>query len=187
MPEDRDQVANFRRQSTTRVVVVKYTQLRDIRPSHCITEHSTKIDIDIIIHISASHTIEGATSHTTIISAISTESPHLRPTTLSQIRANCTMPTRPFSAQSSSCSTPEPDLPQSSSSSFTHQDLNDDYEASEKLRRNITELTREAAVDARNARKGSLNEEYIRKLVEEVEIELGVKRSCVHRHGWLNG
>ena len=99
------------------------------------------------------------------------------------------MPTRPFLAQSSSCSTPEPDLPQSSSSSFTHQDLNDvdDYEASEKLRRNITELTREAAVDARNARKGSLNEEYIRKLVEEVEIELGVKSSCVHRHGWLNG
>jgi len=89
------------------------------------------------------------------------------------------MPTRPFSAQSSPRSTPEPDFPRSSSSSFTHHNINDvdDYEASEQLKRNITELAREAAVDARNARKGSLNEEYIRKLVEEVEIELGVRRS----------
>ncbi|KAF3040003.1 hypothetical protein E8E11_007864, partial [Didymella keratinophila] len=85
------------------------------------------------------------------------------------------MPTRPFSAQSSTRSTPEPDFPRSSSASFTYHNINDvdDYEASEQLKRNFTELAREAVVDERNVRKGSPNEEYMRKLVEEVEIELG--------------
>lgn len=89
------------------------------------------------------------------------------------------MPARPTSAHSSSRSTPEPDSPRSSFSSFTHHSLNDieDHEASEQLKRNITEIAHEAAVDARNARKGSLSEEYMRKLVEEVEVELGVRRS----------
>ena len=45
------------------------------------------------------------------------------------------------------------------------------------MRRNITELARDAAMDARNARKGSINEEYIRRLVDEVEIELGVRNA----------
>lgn len=89
------------------------------------------------------------------------------------------MPSHPTSAHSSSRSTPEPEFPSSSSSSLTHHDPTDleDYEVSEQLRRNITEIAREAAVDARNARKGSLNEEYMRKLVEEIEVELGVRRS----------
>lgn len=89
------------------------------------------------------------------------------------------MPARPTSAHSSSRSTPEPDIPSSSFSSFTHHHLNniEDYAASEQLKRNITEVVREAAVDARNVRKGSLNEKYMRKLVEEIEFELGVRRS----------
>lgn len=89
------------------------------------------------------------------------------------------MPNHPASSHSSARSTPEPDFPSSPSSSFTHHGLSDfdDYKASEQLRRNITEIARQAAVDARNARNGSLDEEYMRKLVEEVEAELGVRRS----------
>jgi hypothetical protein len=93
--------------------------------------------------------------------------------------ATTNMSNYPRSTQSSSRSTPEPDFPSSSSSSFTHHSHNDteDHEASEQLRRNITEISRESAVNARNARKGSLNEEYMRKLVEEVEVELGLRKA----------
>jgi hypothetical protein len=86
---------------------------------------------------------------------------------------------RPFSTQSSSRSTPESGFPRSSSSSFIYDNSNDveDDEASEQLKRNITGLAREAAGDARNARNDSLNEAYISKLAEELEVELGVRRS----------
>lgn len=89
------------------------------------------------------------------------------------------MPSRLTPAHSSSCSTPESNSPRSSVSSFSHHSLNDieNHEASEQLKRNITEIAHEAAVDARNARKGNLSEEYMRRLVEEVEVELGVRRS----------
>ena len=82
---------------------------------------------------------------------------------------------RSTSTRSSSRSTPEPDFSAATLSTTEHKDA-EDLAAEEQLRRNLMEIARDAAVDARNARKGSINEEYMRMLVEEVEVELGIRR-----------